>query len=1092
MTQATDYLVSKEDNVSVDFKSEMMENYFPESIVEASETIRSLMVGKEEPMVFCMDRESKLQAILRVEGSTAGWVKIALSEDKVTSFDIEYNKEVDTFRIAKAEGNKAWVSQEMPVKDTDFEKLDEVIEWDECQPDNPSEVINRVALGVEHLLYATTAPGSDAQYYLVDLVTKRQSQYTLPESGNKILQFELGNFEFTHGVFVLYEVGSDSTMLYQSFPDRRFNRTSQRRLSTGDPIKCFALLEGEHGQDMVYTGGKGVHEFRYGANRRDLEVTKLPGDAKEISNIRVAAQDDELSVWTLCEDGLYYQTNRFYEQASNQFYIGNWTEPLIMDESAEQFSCVKGKGIRNQLFTFSSQQGSRLTRLWQDAVTTLWNKHEVHIEELDSLREVECYASHIRFKTDTALRLFNGLPVKLSADSHLFVYVDSTSYHIGPDEPAEIELGLSGEFTVICPVKDVSSALLFIEADFLEHDIAINPADNVMKKLGESSASGDAMSRLKKPNGELLVPQNIGKDKLDQAAEAIREMVKTANDMAKAADPKAKASKLAEERMQTHFTAHTIAITGTGHALGDFLHSIANVAQEVVSFVSEAVGDAVHFIITIGEQVWDWVVNTVREVGSFIQTVFESIVVFFEDLFEFLAFLFNWQGILRCKDAIKGLINNGFLSLRDEIGSLRESIIEHLDSEIENFVPELSALPASLSSQLDVTKAPADSPADPTSNWINSKQGYLDKADEPIPAEISDVLEGFANEVGRIFTELGEAYLDQINIPVEVMTELIHGRMTFLEFLQMLLDRAASFSLLVVRQLMDLILTTLEALIELAQAGMNQAWNIPLISPLYRLITRTPQNPRGSELTFIDLLSLLVAIPTTIFYRIGEREDPFPDQQSVENFAQNSRNIFQIEADQHFINPKVLDYADVGLTTFNAFLFPIDEGIKMTKAMATAGGTAFTAPTGFIPTSITLISSLGMVQTALDGLNTGNKDYHWLLYPVLITSATLGTVALAANVATGGAVIRIGTEYIMPIVNLAVGAYTIFTMIDDPDENLTVRNVGSTIHQTLAPLSMPPMRVQPLYPFVIVTRTGGLVARAVGGWIEIEENEFRN
>ncbi|MCE7992893.1 MAG: hypothetical protein HEP71_12970 [Roseivirga sp.] len=1089
MTAETDYLASKEDSVTVDFKSEMMENYFPESIVEASENIRSLMVDQEEPMVFCLDRESKLQAILRVEGSSAGWVKLPLSEDKVTAFDIEYNKESDTFRVAKAEGNKAWVSQELALKTTPFEKLDEIIEWDECQSDNPTEEIHRVALGVEHLLYATSSAGHNAQYYLLDLVTQQQSQYTLPESGNKILQFELGNFENSHGVFVLYEVGHDTTMLYQSFPDRRFNRMTQRRLSTGDTIKCFALLEGDRGQDIVYAGGKGIHEFRPAANRRDIEVTKLPGDDKEVSKIRVAAQDDELSVWALNDDGLYYQTNRFYEQASDQFYIGKWTDPIIMDEDAEQFSCVKGKSIRNQLFTFSSQQGSRLTRLWQDAVTTLWNKHEVHIQELDNLREVECYSSHIRFKTDTPLRLFKGLSVKLSADSHLFVYVNSTSYHIGPDEPVEIELDLSGEFTVICPVKDISSALLFIEADFLEHDIVINPADNVMKKLGESSASAEVMSKLKKPNGELLIPENVEKDKLDQAAKAIQEMVKTAEEMAKTADQKAKASKLSEERMQTHFTQNVILATGTGHALGDFLHSVVNVAREVVSIVSEVVGDAVHFIITIGDLVWDWVVNTVREVGSFIQTVFESIVVFFEDLFEFLAFLFNWQGILRCKDALKGLVNNGFLSLRDEIGSLRQSIIEQLDRGIENFTPELNALPASLSSQLDVTKAPAETSADPTSNWINSKQGYLEMADEPVPTEITDVLGDFANEVGRIFAELGEAYLDQLNVPAEALSELIHGRMSFLEFLQMLLDRFVGFSLLIVRQLMDLILTTLEALIELAQAGMNQAWNIPLLSPLYRLITRTPQNPQGSELTFLDLLSLLVAIPTTIFYRIGERTDPFPDQQSVVNFAQNSRNIFQIEADQHFIHPKVLDYADVGLTTFNAFLFPIDEGIKMAKALATGGGAAFTAPTGFIPNSISAISSLGIIQTCLDGLNTVNKEHHWVLYPLLISGATLGTVALASNVASGGAVARIGVEYVMPFVNLAVGGFTIFTMIDDPDENLTVRNVGSTIHQTLAPLSIPPMRVQPLYPFVIVARTGGLVGRAVGGWMEIGENE---
>jgi len=892
MTIDTDYLISKEDQVTVDFSSELMENYFPECTVEGSENIRSILVGPEEPMVFCQDHEHKLQALLRLEGSTAGWVKLQLSEQAVSAFDTEYNVENDSFRIAKAEGNKVMFSQDFAMKDTDFEKFAELIEWNECQPENSTASVHNVKLGIDHMLYATTAAGRDAEYYMVDLNTNDQQHFTLPETGDKVLQFEMGNFSMTQGLFILYSVGNDTTLLYQAL-----NRPITLRISTGKKINCFALLEGEGGEDTVYTGGDGVYEIKRDLRRFQNNITELPGDNQEVYQLRAAKQDDEVSIWTLCDDGLCYRTNRFFDQASDQFHIGSWTNPLVLEKGAEQFSCVKGKGIRNQLFTINTEKESTLNRLWQDAVTTLWNSHEVHIEEADSLREVACYASHVRFSANTGIRTFNSLKVKLSADSHLFVYVNATSYHIGPDEPAEIELDFTAEFTVICPVKDIACALLFIEADFLEHDIVMNPADGVMKKLETEVTSAEALKGLKRPNGETLLPADHGieDDKLEEVTKAIQEMVKAANGMYADANAKTKASEVAARRMSTQQSPRARTTGGSGFSLGDLLQSALTAGQAAASFIVNTVGDAVHFVITIGDQVINWVANTVREIGRAIQSVWESIVVFFEDLFEFLAFLFGWQGILEAKDALKDFANNAMTSLQGEVGNIREFINNRLDDFIENFAPELTSLPSSLTEQTDVTQPPPTRSADPTCNWANSKTGYIGQADAPMPPALSGALEDFVKSTQHLINRLGEGFTSQLGVISEGFQDLIHGRKTFLEFLQMILNRLVGFSLMIIRELIEVMLRAIELMIGMAKEELNRAWQIPLISPLYRFITRSPQNPNGSQLSFLDFACLLVAIPSTIAYRIGEGREPFTQPNAREAYAQRGLTVFQLD-----------------------------------------------------------------------------------------------------------------------------------------------------------------------------------------------------
>ena len=890
------YIVNKDDNVSTSFYSELMSNYFPESTVQAGKEIRTLMIGEERPIIFYQDKEDKLVALLRKEGSASGWITISLSKNKVKSFELEYNQESDQFQIAKVEDNQVWVSQVLPLGSTDFEALGSLISWKGLTPDTYSEQVDKVSIGTEHVLFATSEAGKDALFYLASLEDLEPHKYTLPENAKNIISFELGNFLFTNGVFLLYKIGKSKGMLYQSFPDPIYHKVEQRRFEISESINCFSLLEGEDGNDVLFAAGTQVHQLAMLEDGSDFEVITLPGKLGEIQKIRSASYDHEKTVWALDERGLHYQTNRFFDQKEQVFIPGKWTNPLLMVDKAEQFSCVKGRGVRNQLYSISTAHGSELTRLWQDNVTTMWNQHKITVEASESLKEVESYSAHIRFNTADSSRLFRGQHVMISADTNLFVYINSKSYHLGPDHEVAFPLGMIPEFTIICPVRDIASSRIFLKADFLREDVAINLAGKVLERL-QSRMDEGGLAKAQLPNGKNLVANGVDADAIRGAEAGISQMLSAVRDMENNESPGIKSPSFVLDAATS--TVSSLKSYGTsgfwaeaGHTLGDFLHSIWDKAKEAFHFVVEKVSEGLKFIVKIGEQVFNWVVKTVKEIGGFIQKIFDAIGVFFKDLFEFLAFLFDWDSILATKKALKGFTNNAIAGLTKEVASIRKFINDTLDAEIAKFTPELSGIPDKLANA-NVSHSPKETKADPRSNWMSSKKDYLQSGErktlkDTMPTDFASVFEKLISELQEIFKETGEGFVKVFTALGEDFSQVIHGKMSFLDFLKSAMNKLAGMGLFLVKQLMNVVLSALESLLEVAYVGLNMEWQIPLISELYKEVSG------GDKLTFLDVMCLFVAIPTTILYKIGEGKAPFSSENIREAFVKSGEKVFQL------------------------------------------------------------------------------------------------------------------------------------------------------------------------------------------------------
>ena len=73
------------------------------------------------------------------------------------------------------------------------------------------------------------------------------------------------------------------------------------------------------------------------------------------------------------------------------------------------------------------------------------------------------------------------------------------------------------------------------------------------------------------------------------------------------------------------------------------------------------------------------------------------------------------------------------------------------------------------------------------------------------------------------------------------------------------------------RDLIKLVLKLAQTMISGLVGLLQHPLNIPILSPIYKLITD------GGTLTFLDLACLIAAVPATIIYKLVMEKTPFPD-----------------------------------------------------------------------------------------------------------------------------------------------------------------------------------------------------------------------
>ncbi len=504
-------------------------------------------------------------------------------------------------------------------------------------------------------------------------------------------------------------------------------------------------------------------------------------------------------------------------------------------------------------------------------------------------------------------------PVTLYADRKAVIVANGLSYHIGPNEPVLVESDARGAVTVAMEATALSAPCLgavlgsspgpsgtptWFRSDGRVHQ-RLAGLDPTFPMTGSSlQAAG-------------LLPATMSSSDADVVAAKITTLGAAAVKLAPGARRSTGAA-LPDVCFELDFTRPGRLVWR--EVAPDHLGRTA-VQGAVGGWLSDIVGDVIHFfkhtvdeVKTIAVSIVDGVanlaingvtyaLNTINDIVDGIELVLKKIATLFKEVIDlvkmiiaWLRMLFEWDDILRTHTVIKYYVNSVLTNLKNsdqQAVSLIQSQFSALQGKITNGVNQIGTVFGSQSFNGFIGRQPGGSSSSLAAqtyratfndhavrcNYAFSKtQHYFASAAVLPTARVAKGDSGpFADLIDMIQNQVAGLQASTAKLQALLQIQTSDPTKLFDLAVAAFIEAAAdviSFVLDVIEDLAVALLDLVGGAITTLQDALNADLDIPIISWLYKyVITGTIVDP-GDDLTILDLLCLILAIPATILYKV--------------------------------------------------------------------------------------------------------------------------------------------------------------------------------------------------------------------------------
>lgn len=727
---------------------------------------------------------------------------------------------------------------------------------------------------------------------------------------------------------VEYKIGSQEIF----HTPTRASFTSLSVSATNSPSaapRIFAVLEFD---------GK-VSEFVPGASGQPGTWSQLR--AKRTFHQVLAMSDTQGSthVFAVSDD-----SNLFHWQPDTHSPEGFGDGTLIGPGSALVAAPI-GRTDSLDLFVVGSAQ-STLGHLYRESVSTDWVRVSVEVPEGGELEEYASYTSDVAVH-DLRGALLTNTPVTLSVSEETRLSVNGAVHTVTPSRPVRTSTNAAGLLSIVQQAGSLAVPAIGIKVtNYMPVDdtLTIDQSAGVQRRLAD--VTGPELMEAKVADGGHLLPEEHrtpgttaglataltrcmslregvlprtrplpGRMRSNEGVGLIRDGA--VSDLQALVPPlgytpwrltfapgrvvfedldQDSAERLLRARTETH-----PAVTGWFDwvdDIGDFVAGVVDGFIEVVETVVATVADAVEAAITCVIEgvtyVYHAVVHTIETAFDLAETAFAAVKVSFDKLFGWLGFLFEWDDILRTHKAMvytvdqflgflsgaaqgaQRVVDRGMADLQNHVDEVFDDAVTHIagDSSVGTYeesnrpvAPEIAAATAntvvfnavldnasgSIATSLGAPRLGADG-LGAIDDLMAQLGGFATTTQE---SEAFTLAQGWFETLGSDIDEVFDALLSALlRVSQGVVKAMLSGA-------QVLVD--ALFGLA-------------RTLVEAVRDALETHWDIPLVSPLYRRLTG------GSELTTLDLIALVNAVPTTIAYKLLHEQAPFPDDAALEAY----------------------------------------------------------------------------------------------------------------------------------------------------------------------------------------------------------------
>lgn len=307
--------------------------------------------------------------------------------------------------------------------------------------------------------------------------------------------------------------------------------------------------------------------------------------------------------------------------------------------------------------------------------------------------------------------------------------------------------------------------------------------------------------------------------------------------------------------------------------IAHFVKSVANKICKIVHAVVDGIKYVCEYVINGISYVFECLFSSIKEVFGAIVTVLEKFGAALVSVFQWIKRLFNLKDIIRSADSIERIINSVFDKSEvwikhildnkiSELAKFKEIVISHL----EDIKDKLNGTPSSMVDK----KALNEDEARCQNNYISDHvtSDFLKSSNQIDTVQIGLDLP-FMTEIESCFKnvyEKNKESYDQIHSIFDQITDVRKWFTNPLSNLISLVELIINLGMNMIESVVDVLKTCIGKILQYFKEILNS--EIPIVSSILQFFGL-------GKVTFIRIISLMMALPFTVLYKIKYNKAPF-------------------------------------------------------------------------------------------------------------------------------------------------------------------------------------------------------------------------
>jgi hypothetical protein len=659
-----------------------------------------------------------------------------------------------------------------------------------------------------------------------------------------------------------------------------------------------------------------------------------PGQAWKLGQLSANLRRDGLiEVFALDDQGDLLYTRQRVDGLGR---LAGWQVLFPIDARMENAIFALGRNANGYSEAFSVTAANELYRFWQSPETAQWFSEVLDVPRReDKLMAVPTHATEV-FVVDATGAPLAGAKTTINAAFLSTLWVDGRSYRSSIVDPVTLTTDATGKIVILQRANALAGATLLFSTPRTPagQPIKVEPNSELQARMAKLTTT-DVLNA-KDKEGNLVLPPGT-KDR-DRVAESIAEITKRSMDIAQA-DEQASAIqyKFASPgvtgfQLHSNFSAlngtaweidfssgvpiynpssiaaveayrseHAALMTTDGGFLGIDWGAVWNAIKKAVKWVIDGLTKIIVWIVNgiikvlfeIAGKIFEAVIKFVQQAFDFIEGVWNYLKVKLEQLFEWLAFLFNFKDFARTAQGVKHAIGvtldfaaDAIHAVRDQVENGFDGLKRELGGIVDKLIADLNAQGNPTNNSYFTQKQATTDQQHATDHNIflnayqqNESRIKVNQGSMSAAIALGDPLEGLFDKLQSLADnfEFGDgkqafdeafAYFDNIGSnPNNALQLLLSGVVKALE-------GVAFFAIDFAKGVVVTIFDVLEDIIRVFRDALFEKWEIPVVSQLYELFT-------GEKLTItpVDVCAWVVGIPMTILSKVILGRTPWDDDQ---------------------------------------------------------------------------------------------------------------------------------------------------------------------------------------------------------------------